>query len=211
MLNPKVEAALDAFQHACDLRMATANAANEPTEPLFHYTSEKAVISIVNSQQFWFSSIFHMDDKVELTFGYEILRTLLNERRPIMTGLARTFCEGFLAGDDLKRINELIAFYSVSFGLRDQTEQWADYGDAGAGAALGFTPNFFSPKPFKDPSNPAPEEKIFYGKVDYGEATARVRHSKVIEAAFSLINQIRAAGWLCTEPGDIAPCGTFCE
>jgi hypothetical protein len=50
-----------------------------------------------------------MDDKVELTFGFNVFRTLLDEKRSTMTGLARTFCEVFLECDDLKRMNELIA------------------------------------------------------------------------------------------------------
>src|SRR5262249_26340120 len=68
-LAPKVAAAIDAFQDTCDRRMTKANEANTPREPLFHYTNEKALFSILDSNQFWFTSIYHMDDPEELNFG----------------------------------------------------------------------------------------------------------------------------------------------
>jgi hypothetical protein len=43
VVSVKVAAAIDAFENACNKRMADANAANEPKEPLFHYTREPIV------------------------------------------------------------------------------------------------------------------------------------------------------------------------
>jgi hypothetical protein len=47
-----------------------------------------------------------------------------------------------------------------------------------------------------DPSNPKPEEIIFYGKVSYGPAEGRVRHEKVLNAALALIEQVQRRKWL---------------
>jgi hypothetical protein len=199
MLNPQIEKALKAFGDASDQRMATANAADAPKESLFHYTNEAALSSIVESKQIWFTSIYHMDDTEELTFGFNVSRSLLQEAIAARDGLVRSFCRGLLEFIDSNRIKELIAFYSVSFGLRDDLQQWNDYGNHGRGVALALAPQFFRPAPFEDPDQPKPEEELFYGKVSYGHADARARHSTVIEAAFALIEGVQAAGWLRTK------------
>jgi hypothetical protein len=56
-LSPQIESAVEAFHEASMKRMAQGNAADEPREPLFHYTSEKALFSIIESEKFWFTSI----------------------------------------------------------------------------------------------------------------------------------------------------------
>jgi hypothetical protein len=68
-LSQKAAAAVDVLQAACDRRMTEANAANDPKQPLFHYTNHTALFSILDSSQFWFTSIYHMDDPEELNFG----------------------------------------------------------------------------------------------------------------------------------------------
>jgi hypothetical protein len=109
--------------------------------------------------------------------------------------MTRDFCQGLLEDDDLKKvIRDSIAFYSISFGLRDDLEQWKHYGDEERGVALGLAPEFFRPAPPEDPDHPKPDEEIFYGKVSYGDVDTRARHSKVIEGAFDLIKQVEAAG-----------------
>jgi hypothetical protein len=50
--------------------MARANAKDSPTQPLFHYTTEQAFYSIIQSETFWFTSIYYMDDDAELSFGF---------------------------------------------------------------------------------------------------------------------------------------------
>jgi Protein of unknown function (DUF2971) len=197
--NP-VEMSLTSYSHASDQRMTDANAANAPKQPLFHYTNENALFKIIKSKRFWFSSIFHMDDTEELTFGFNVSRALLQGAIAKKGGLVRDFCRGLLEDDDLRKIiRDSIAFYSVSFGLRDDIQQWKRYGDHECGVALGLAPEFFSPAPLDDPDHPKPEEQIFYSKVSYGEADARARHSTVIEAAFVLIKQVQEAGWLRTK------------
>jgi hypothetical protein len=198
VLAPQIEKALNAFQVACDQRMADANEANSPDEPFFHYTKEKALTSIIESEQLWFTSIYHMDDPEELKFGFNVVRSLLTEAVVVRTGLVRTFCQELLDAIDVKMIKELLAFYSVSFGLRDDSQQWKCYADGGRGVALGLAPKFFRPAPFEDPNDSKPEEEIYYGKVAYGDMDARARHSKVIEAAVALVKQAEGSGWLRT-------------
>jgi hypothetical protein len=109
-----------------------------------------------------------MDDPEELNFGFSVARSLFSEAAKRSKGLARRFFATLAEDGDLEKIRELIAFYSVSFGLRDVEKQWIMYADKGRGVALGLAPEFFQPVPFDDPNNPKPEEIIFYGKVCYG-------------------------------------------
>jgi hypothetical protein len=147
MLNPQIEKALAEFGDANDRRMADANTANEPREPreprepLFHYTKEDALLSIVDSDEFWFTSIYQMDDAEELTFGFNVSRSLLQKAIAVKGGLVRAFCQDLLRIIDSNKIKELIAFYSISFGLRDDLQQWSCYGDGGRGVALGLAPD----------------------------------------------------------------------
>jgi hypothetical protein len=196
VLGEKVVAALDAFQNACDRRMADANAANEPKEPLFHYTNEKALFSILDTDQLWFTSIYHMDDTEELSFGFNVARSLFKHAAERSKGLARAFCRELGEDGELEKIKKIIAFYSVSFGLRDVSQQWTDYADQGRGVALGLAQEFFRPAPFEDPENPRPEEVIFYGKVSYGPVDARAQHEKVVNGALALIEQVQRRKWL---------------
>lgn len=206
-LNEKVETALDAFQRACDHRMAEANAANAPKEPLFHYTNETALFSIIDTEQLWFTSIYHMDDPEELNFGFTVAYELFKEPAERSKGLARAFCRELGQDGEREKIKELIAFYSVSFGLRDIGQQWTDYAEHGRGVAFGLAPEFFRPVPFEDPENPKPEEVIFYGKVSYGRDDGRARHARVVDSALALIEQVQRRKWL--RSGEEA--ATFCR
>jgi hypothetical protein len=117
-ISPKAAAAVDALQSTCDRRMARANEAGVPTAPLFHYTNETALFSILDSNQFWFTSIYHMDDPEELNFGFTVARSLFSEAAKRSKGLARRFFAILAADSDLEKLRELIAFYSVG---RDRT------------------------------------------------------------------------------------------
>jgi hypothetical protein len=96
ILNPQLQKAIAAFEHASKLRMANANATRSPRQPLFHYTSEAALVSILKSEQFWFTSIYHMDDPEELAFGLRVARSLFQQALGTRDGLIRAFCQVLL-------------------------------------------------------------------------------------------------------------------
>src|SRR5262249_36133262 len=168
---------------------------------------EAALAAILDSGQFWFTSIYHMDDTEELKFGFNVASDLFREEGEQSSGLARAFCRELGGDNERDKIRQLIEFYSVSFGLRDVAKQWTKYADEGRGVALGFAPEFFTPAPFEDPDNPKPEEMIFYGKVNYGLTDSRARHRKVMDAALAVIEQVQRRKWL--RSGEEA--ATFCR
>jgi hypothetical protein len=187
-LSARIAEAVGKFHDASMARTAKANAADEPTEPLSHYTTESALFSIIDSGKFWFISIYHMDDTQEVTCGFGVERKLLQEAIASGDELTRMSCEELADQDEIEKIKRIFEFYSVSFAAMDDAKQWEKYADKGRGIALGLAPAFFKPLMT---SNPKPEETIFLGKVVYGEANAMARHLQVINDA---IDQAHASG-----------------
>jgi hypothetical protein len=190
-LSAAVEEAVQKFHDSSMERMATANKSDEPTEPLFHYTNEGALFSIIQSEQFRLTSIYHMDDTEELTFGIGVERKLLREAIASGDVLARMFCEEPADEKEIEKLKEIFEFYSVSFGLKDDAKQWDKYAQGGRGISFGLAPSFFTPLMN---STPKPEKAIFLGKVVYGETQARARHSSVISEAIDTIKRTKQSG-----------------
>ena len=177
----------DRFAASSVLRMAEANAREAPTQPLFHYTTEQALDAIVKSEVFWFTSIYHMDDDEELSFGFAVAHSLMKVAVARGDPHVITFLAPMVEDYGFERIKERFEFYSVSFGQRDDAQQWTKYAAEGTGVALGFATPFFGLLKDRDFK---PEEKIFLGKGAYGELAAKARHAGVIYLVVP--NQARA-------------------
>lgn len=190
-LREPIANAIDSFHEASMQRMAAANAADEPTKSLFHYTSEAALYGIIESETFWFTSIYHMDDTEELTFGYGVAQAVLQEAVDHGDALTKMFCEPLADAEDLEKVKKIFEFYSVSFGERDDPKQWEKYAGNSTGVSFGLAPEFFKPLATKVP---APEEMVFLGKVAYGDANARARHVAPINEAIATIQGAQKSG-----------------
>jgi Protein of unknown function (DUF2971) len=118
--------------------------------------------------------------------------------------LARRFFHSLAEDADRKKIRELIAVYSVSFGRRDMERQWIKYADTGRGVALGLAPEFFGPD---DSDSEKPEELTHCGKVFYGAKDGHLRHEGVIDDAFAVIERVQRRGWL----NSAKDAATFCH
>ena len=181
------------FESASIRRMAQGNERGAPTEPLFHYTTADALFAIIKSETFWFTSIYYMDDDQELSFGFGISHSLLSAAFQREDLHVKTFLKPIVDDVGFDRIKSRFEFYSASFGQKDDARQWADYADHGKGVAVGLAPKFFS---IIKSGDFKPEEKIFLGKVDYGEAAAKKRHAPVIDSAVETVKQAYRQGLL---------------
>jgi hypothetical protein len=165
---------------------------DKPTAPVFHYTTWNGFLGIMQSGSFWFHSIFRMNDTTELAYGESIGRGLLQERN--FAGhlahdeLIKAFCAPQLAEDRVQRFKERFDFYSISFGARDDGEQWRKYGDSKRGVAIGLTPLLFANV---SKSDPAPEDKVYVAKVLYGPCECTERHRAAIDVAFDILEEAR--------------------
>jgi hypothetical protein len=192
-MNRQAQKLVRKFNAASIDRMARANAKDAPTQPLFHYTTEQALYSIIQSDTFWFTSIYYMDDDAELSFGFGVSHALLSAAIKRGDVLTNTFLKPLVDDFNFDQIRSRFEFYSASFGQKDDAEQWNDYAAGGSGVAIGLAPEFFALLKTK---RPKPEETTFLGKVFYGEADAKVRHAGVIDSAIWTVKQAYRTGLL---------------
>jgi hypothetical protein len=136
-MNHRAQRLAAKFHDGSIYRMARGNAKEAPKQSLFHYTTEAAFRNIVKTQTFWFTSIYYMDDDQELSFGFDVSSDLLRAAFDREDVLTKRFLKPLVddAAKDFEKIKKLFEFYSISFGQKDDAEQWRDYADAGAGLA----------------------------------------------------------------------------
>jgi hypothetical protein len=192
-MNKQAQKLVRKFSTASRHRMARANAKDAPTQSLFHYTTEQALSSIIQSETLWFTSIYYMDDDAELSFGFGKSHDLLAAAMQTGDVFTKNFLKPLVEDYNFDKIRARFEFYSVSFGQKDDAQQWSDYADSGAGVAVGLAPGFFA---LSNPIDPTPEEITFLGKVIYGDEAAKVRHAGVIDSAIWTVKQAYHNGLL---------------
>jgi hypothetical protein len=99
---------------------------NKVTAPFFHYTNMAGLTAIINGQQIWLTSIFHLNDPSELGHGADIALAILNSEADRGDHVVKAFCaQTFFSrwGDDLG--------------------QSRAYADNSRGAAIGLAPHLF--------------------------------------------------------------------
>lgn len=192
-MHRRAEKLADRFNFASVQRMAKGNERGAPTESLFHYTSTAALAGIIASETFWFTSVYHMDDDQELSFGFGISHALLKAALEREDANVRVFLKPLVEDVGLTRIRNRFEFYSASFGKKDDSRQWTDYAGDGTGVAIGLGPKFFG---FEKKEDYKPEEKTFLGKVEYGEPAAKIRHAAIVDSAVQTIKQAHRQGLL---------------
>ena len=143
-MNRQAQKLVTKFHDASIYRMARGNAKEAPTQPLFHYTTERALYSIIQSETFWFTSIYYMDDDAELSFGFGVSHDLLSAAMKREDVLTKRFLKLLVDDYKFETIKAHFEFYSASFGQKDDAEQWRDYADGGFGVAIGLAPGFFA-------------------------------------------------------------------
>jgi hypothetical protein len=106
--------------------------------------------------------------------------------------------------DDLIENNsftDTFEFYMFSLSRhRDDRRQWVEYGHAGKGFAIGFSPTLFQPDEpeLKEEAN----ENLHVGRVVYGDEATERRHRRAIERAAQItshyanahVDAVRRAG-----------------
>src|SRR5262249_47970323 len=76
-LNPELQQLAKEFSDWWTARASELDKAVR--KPLFHYTDMRGMLGIINSEQIWFTSIFHLNDPSELGYGIEMAVSVLHE------------------------------------------------------------------------------------------------------------------------------------
>jgi hypothetical protein len=111
---------------------------------LHHYTTADGLKGIIEKNELWATSAYFLNDSAEITYGYGLLKEVLDDwlaknPRPeesVTLGLARGLRKLF--GDDLLNRNLIRPIYLACFCEDDNLlSQWRTYGQSG-GYSLGF-------------------------------------------------------------------------
>src|ERR1700730_17067364 len=112
-LGPQLEKAIAKFRANSDKRIEKRTAAEFPKASLFHYTSRIAFESIIATEEFWFTSIYHMDDTEELNFGFNTCSAILKSIFERGDKEIQSFVTPLIEADFRQKIRTIIEFYSV--------------------------------------------------------------------------------------------------
>jgi hypothetical protein len=115
-----------------------------PSGLLHHYTTADGLKGIIEKNELWATSAYFLNDLAEITYGYGLLKEVLDDwlaknPRPeesLTLGLARGLRKSF--GEDLQNRNVIRPIYLACFCEDDNLlSQWRTYGQSG-GYSLGF-------------------------------------------------------------------------
>jgi hypothetical protein len=108
-------------------------------EYVYHYTSIDSFMSIMKSNELWFSHALYLNDPLEIAFGLDVITNILNMKKndyatvlSIIEKQRNNYKEYSL---DLNR--DLVFLFSFS-ELPDKLSSWIQYGDSGHGVCFEF-------------------------------------------------------------------------
>ena len=104
---------------------------------VYHYTSGDAILGILKNKELWASHILFQNDKKEAVHAYEILETVLKEKK-----------NDFLQhGLNIEKLYEFIKVFkgqdtfTLSFSeKKDDLNQWRSYANTKPAYCIGFSP-----------------------------------------------------------------------
>jgi hypothetical protein len=90
--NPQLQARLREFTDWWDARGKDLDAANDVRDPLYHYTDMGGLLGILNNQEIWLTSIFHLNDPSELGYGVDMALDIMKSEAKRASDAVKAFC-----------------------------------------------------------------------------------------------------------------------
>jgi hypothetical protein len=113
-----------------------------PTTPLFHYTSSRGLIGILDRGSIYASSVYHLHDSMEFRYAIELMLEQLSVRLAFEKGPRDTLYRQLQ--DRLPLIAKNAQVFVASFSEEgDLLSQWMAYSGPSNGFALGLSPKHF--------------------------------------------------------------------
>jgi hypothetical protein len=191
-LPPALMAAAEEFEAWSRARLLVERRESTPTEPLYHYTDETALQSILSTQRLWCFSHEQQKDETEFEYAVNVARKVLHRMQSKPDFFVHALAECAL---DMLAVNKLsgpFEFYLFSVSRhRDHAPQWKAYGRDGTGFAIALSPALFQPD--KDDLYEEANKNLHIGRVVYGDGPTFVRHSLSIETAAGIASRIGRA------------------
>lgn len=111
----------------------------KPNRPIYHYTSQRGLLGIVNSKSIWATEIHYLNDSNEFLLAINLAREVLRGKRNL--------CSDKILAVFQEEMEQAIEFaatktvYVCSFSEeKDLLSQWRSYCPGGIGFSLGFDP-----------------------------------------------------------------------
>lgn len=124
------------------MNLITAELAPDPAEMLYHYTSSRGLLGILEEGRLWATNLEFLNDPTELTHTIGLAEKLTYEQIVLLSAKEPLF------SDLLDGVFQSIDSYASSFQFfatcfcqdgGDTLSQWRGYGDRGSGYSLGFS------------------------------------------------------------------------
>jgi hypothetical protein len=108
-----------------------------PPETIFHYTTQKGILGIIQNREMWATQIHFLNDKNEIHLTFEILtRELKALLKSTQTPALKSILQEI---SDYLQIMDQGHICIASFcAAADLLSQWRGYGNLGKGYAIGF-------------------------------------------------------------------------
>jgi hypothetical protein len=137
----------DLIENACheiDLRFrelsdTEADADEPPPAHLYHYTSAKGLLGIIQSGELWATNVLYLNDASELSDAIDVLKSELESQPVKLRDANARYLQLTIPAHS---VNVLIDHFVVSFcETGDLLSQWRAYGAPGGGYSIGFHPS----------------------------------------------------------------------
>ena len=144
-----------------------------PKETLYHYTSFKGLLGIVNSGVLWASDVRYMNDSVEMKHTADLIRSDIARR---MAGGHKNpkLLNQFLDWVSCRITNGHMLFGASFRSNGNLLSQWRSYSSLGKGVSLGFNSNHIL--------QCAESQSFQVGKCIYEPATQQDLINKIVDA-----------------------------
>lgn len=112
-----------------------------PKETLYHYTSFKGLLGIVDSGALWASDVRYMNDSAEMKHTADLIRADISQR--VASGHNNPkLLNQFLNWVSYRMTNGHMLFGASFRSNGNLLSQWRSYSSLGKGVSLGFNPNY---------------------------------------------------------------------
>jgi hypothetical protein len=187
-LPPPLDAAPREFITWSREQLLREQAESTPTVPLYHYTDETALRSILKLQKFWCFSHEQQTDPQEFEYALEVARRELTEASRSDDFFAQALAKCLLDMLSVNKLSGPFEFYLFSVSRhRDHGPQWKAYGRDGTGFALGLSPALFQPD--KEDLYKEANKNLHIGRVVYGDGPTAERHRLAITRAAEITSK----------------------
>jgi hypothetical protein len=188
-LPPELQPARHAFIAWSQKALLAEQDASTPTEPLYHYTDETALRSILKAQAFWAFSHLQQKDPAEFEYALRKAMEVLKEESRNKDPIKHHFAACVIDMLETNKLSGPFEFYLFSLSRhRDHGPQWAAYGHGGTGYAIGLSPALFQPE--KNDLFEEANKNLHIGRIVYGDHETEERHRRSVKAAADITSRV---------------------